>query len=262
MLSLILGLLTLGMVFSVPNGNIGIKTQFGKVVGKVDPGIHVKAPLGFASNTNIDTKVQSSHLDLVAGSKENTTVTFKTTVNWHIDPKNAESFYRQYGDDYKDNIETQLIKPSLNQAVKTAATDYAADEQLNKQPETRKKTVELIKGDMEKFYLVIDNVAFDDIDFDKAYNASFERKAVAKQDAETASFLKLKAQNESEAAIITASGAAKVKVIAAEATAKEQQLTRETLSPELLQKQAIEKWNGAYPQYMTGSNIPLIQIGK
>jgi hypothetical protein len=36
---------------------------------------------------------------------------------------------------------------------------------------------------------------------------------------------------------------------------------RETLTPELLQKQAIEKWDGKFPMVMGGNNsLPLINL--
>lgn len=261
MLAFLIYLITLGRVFTISPGSVGVVNQFGNVKESVGPGMHA---MGFGSGfTELTTRTQSTHTDLLAGSKDNLSITYKVTTNWHLDPNGVMDFYKQYGDDDKERIDAQIINTNIQEKVKTAATGFMADEQLGKQQETRKATLEMMRNDLQKYHIIVDDVVFDDIDFGASYNASFERKGVAKQDAEAASYLKQKSQNEADASVIAASGAAKVKVLGAEAEAKAQELVRQSLTPEILQQQAISKWNGAYPQYMLGgSSVPLIQVGK
>ncbi|MEF7420813.1 hypothetical protein V4W98_15130, partial [Enterococcus faecium] len=65
-----------------------------------------------------------------------------------------------------------------------------------------------------------------------------------------AEFVALKASKEAIAEINRAKGQAEA-----------QRLQRQTLTSELLQKQAIEKWDGRFPTVMSGNGtLPLINI--
>ena len=63
-----------------------------------------------------------------------------------------------------------------------------------------------------------------------------EAKQVAEQEAKRAEFVALKAVKEAEARVSLARG-----------DAEAQRLLRQNLTPELLQRQAIEQWNGDLP---------------
>ena len=59
-----------------------------------------------------------------------------------------------------------------------------------------------------------------------------------------------KATNDATAAINTARG-----------TAEAQKLVQQTLTPQLLTKQAIDKWDGKFPEYMAGGgNASLLNL--
>ena len=67
---------------------------------------------------------------------------------------------------------------------------------------------------------------------------------------------KLKSQTEAETSVIKAQAEADVKLIEAEATAKANELLTESLTEDILQKLAIEKWDGKMPTVISdGSNI-------
>ncbi|MGH8142986.1 MAG: hypothetical protein ACREU2_10775, partial [Steroidobacteraceae bacterium] len=54
---------------------------------------------------------------------------------------------------------------------------------------------------------------------------------------------------------------AQQRVVEAQAQAQAQKLLQQTLTPEIIQQQAIAKWNGVLPQ-VVGSNGVLPMIGK
>ena len=68
------------------------------------------------------------------------------------------------------------------------------------------------------------------------------------------------AQAEKQKAI--AQGNADAKKIEADAIAYSNQKIQQTLTPELVQLKAIEKWNGEYPQTMLSNGQALISVGK
>jgi hypothetical protein len=76
-----------------------------------------------------------------------------------------------------------------------------------------------------------------------------EAKQIAEQEAKRAGYVTLKAINEAEAKVNIAKGEAEA-----------QRLLRDTLTPQLLQKQAIEKWDGKLPLIVGNDSIKLLDL--
>jgi hypothetical protein len=88
------------------------------------------------------------------------------------------------------------------------------------------------------------------VSFSPEFAKAIEAKQIAEQEAKRAEFEALKAEKQARAEINRAKGQAEA-----------QRLQRETLTPTLLQKQAIEKWDGKFPLVMGGSGaLPFINI--
>ena len=89
-----------------------------------------------------------------------------------------------------------------------------------------------------------------DISFSPEFAKEIESKQIAEQEAKRADFTALRAEKEAQAEVNRARGQAEA-----------QRLQRQTISAELLQQQAIEKWNGQFPMVMGGSNtLPFINL--
>ncbi|NJM47814.1 MAG: hypothetical protein HC860_17945 [Alkalinema sp. RU_4_3] len=107
-----------------------------------------------------------------------------------------------------------------------------------------------LKTRLEKYGIRIDDVSLVNIAFSPEFAKSIEAKQIAEQEAKKADYVAQKAIKEAEAEVNRAKG-----------NAEAQRLQRETLTPALLQKQAIEKWDGQFPTVMTGEgSLPMINI--
>ena len=69
------------------------------------------------------------------------------------------------------------------------------------------------------------------------------------------------AKAEASKAVAVAQGEADSRTIKAKAEAQANQIVSQSLTPELVQYNAIEKWNGSLPTY-TGGAVPFINVGK
>src|SRR5207249_3593774 len=98
MLGFILGIITLGLVAVIPTGHVGVKTNFGAVRDVLQPGIHIKMPLGIESVHQLDTRVQKDDVKAEAGSKDLQTVNTDVVVNYHITANKAGKSYQDIGD--------------------------------------------------------------------------------------------------------------------------------------------------------------------
>ena len=95
-----------------------------------------------------------------------------------------------------------------------------------------------------------DGIEYDDAAIQTAINEKFssEQKLVTQQ-------------NNNEVMISKAQAEAEAKIMAAEAEAKANRELAASLTPELIELQKIEKWNGSVPT-VQGSNTPIIDMTK
>ena len=107
-----------------------------------------------------------------------------------------------------------------------------------------------IKQRLAAYNIQVSEVALVNVAFSPEFAKAIEEKQIAEQQAKQADYDALKATKQAEAEVNRAKG-----------QAESQRLMRQTLTPQILQKQAIEKWNGQFPQVMSGNGaLPFINI--
>ena len=108
-----------------------------------------------------------------------------------------------------------------------------------------------LKPRLAKYGVQVEDVSLIQIGFSPEFTKSIEQKQIAEQDAKKAEYDALRASKEAEAEVNRAKG-----------TAESQKLLRQSLNRELLEKQAIEKWDGKFPTVMSGGSgaLPFINI--
>ena len=125
-----------------------------------------------------------------------------------------------------------------------AATPKRTAEEILKQRESLKQEIEQkIVERLEKYGIAVNEVSLTSMLFSDDYRKAIEKKQIAEQDRQTA-------KQEAAAAIERAKGQAEA-----------QKLLRQSIDPQILQKQAIDKWDGRFPTVMGGNGmLPLINI--
>jgi prohibitin 2 len=237
----------LGSFTQVGVGEVGIVKHFGAIDPEhpdvFDPGIHTKVP--FRDDVVIfDTRIQKEQVQASAASKDGVTITSTIAVNFHIDPSKAPLILQTLGPNYKDRI----IDQQIQQAFKDVTGQYAGLELIQKRQEVANKAKETLKEKLLPYFIIVDEFTIPNYEFPKEFNDAILATQVANQQNLQAKQLQEKARTEAETALIVAQGLA---------NAQKAQAT--TLTPEYLQLQAINKWNGQLPQYLTpGAAIPFI----
>ena len=241
-------LAVLGSYTQVGVGEVGIVKHFGAInpdhPDVFDPGIHTKVP--FRDDVVIfDTRIQKEQVEASAASKDGVTIHSTIAVNFHIDAAKAPLILQNIGPNYKDRI----IDQQIQQAFKDVTAQYAGLELIQKREEVAVKARTTLKDKLAPYYIVVDEFTIPNYEFPKEFNDAILATQVANQQNLQAKQLQEKARTEAETALIVAQGLA---------NAQKAQAT--TLTPEYLQLQAITKWNGQLPQYLT-PNTPLPFIG-
>ena len=244
---LVLIIAVLGSFTQVGVGEVGIVKHFGAIdpdhPDVFDPGIHAKVP--FRDDVVIfDTRIQKEQVDASAASKDGVTIHSTIAVNFHIDAAKAPLILQTLGPNYKDRI----IDQQIQQAFKDVTAQYAGLELIQKREEVAIKARTTLKDKLSPYYIIVDEFTIPNYEFPKEFNDAILATQVANQQNLQAKQLQEKARTEAETALIVAQGLA---------NAQKAQAT--TLTPEYLQLQAINKWNGQLPQYLTpGAAIPFI----
>jgi pyridoxal/pyridoxine/pyridoxamine kinase len=148
------------------------------------------------------------------------------------------------------------IVPNITESVKVVTAKYTAEKLVG----TREKLAQAIEEDLtarlREFNIELVSTSIEDMDFTDKYTNAVEAKQVAQQN-------KLKAETEAEQKVveakanaeverIKAQGKADAKRIAAEAEADANKKIAASLDERVLKNKWYEKWDGKYPQVVSG----------
>lgn len=235
--------------FAIINaGERGVVMRFGKVQDTVfDEGIHLIMPV-ITTVKRITVRIQKDSIQADAFSRDLQDIQTDIAVNWHIEPTTVNKIYQEVGDE--EQIVFRIISPAVSEVVKAATAKKTAEEIIAKRTELKDEIDSQLRERLGSYGVVVDDVSLVNISFSDEFAKAIEAKQIAEQEAKRARFEAQRAEQQAQAEINRAKGAAEA-----------QRLQRQTLTPELLQKQAIEKWDGKFPQVLTGDGaLPFITV--
>jgi regulator of protease activity HflC (stomatin/prohibitin superfamily) len=242
---------------TVDAGTIGVKTDWGAVQPEpLQEGFYWVSWLGEEIN-NINARVLKMEANSSASSKDLQVVTTKIALNFRIDPENVVNIFQSIGS--LEEVKNNIIDPVLQEAVKTATARYNAEELITKRPQVKADITEYVTERLSNSNLIVTDLSIVNFQFDSKYQDAIEAKQVAEQRALTAQNDLRRIEVEAKQTEARAQGEANSALIGARAEAERQELLRRTITPELVQWQAIQRWNGVLPT-VTGDDIPLIQL--
>lgn len=229
-------------------GERGVVMKFGKVQDTIlDEGLHGIVPV-VTSIEKLSVRVQKNELQAEAASKDLQYVTMNVALNWRIDPQQVNLVYQRIGDEAE--IVNRIISPAVSEVVKATTAKKNAEEIITKRNALKEEIDTDLKNRLANYGVLVDDVSLVNIDFSPEFAKAIEAKQIAEQEAKRASFIAQKAEQEAVADINRAKGQAEA-----------QRLLRENLTPSILQKEAIEKWNGQFPMVMGNDGaLPFINI--
>lgn len=215
-------------------GQEGIITQFGKVSHEQGSGILIKAPYPIQHLVKMNIQTQKEQQDANAATHDLQSVTTTIAVNYHLTPDTARKVYVEVGTEYK----VRVIDPIIQESLKSVTSKYDASDLIGKRAEVEKVLEDSLISKLTQRGITVDNVSIVNFQFSNEFNAAIEQKQVAQQNAQ-------KAQYELQTATLKA---------------QSQDVQAKTLTPEYLQLQAIEKWNGVLPTTVAGGSGTILSI--
>lgn len=213
---------------------------------------------------------------LGAASSDLQDVYVSLVVTYSPNPDKVPELYQKVGSDY----EAKKVIPMVIDTVKTHTAKFKVEEILKNREKIRAAVLEDLLKKFSDENLVLETVSLTNFDFNPDYKKSIEARQVEEQLKATAQVtlekMTIEAQQkvalakaESEAAIASAEGLKKAKILEGESIQEYNKLIQQQVTPQVLeykklenQKNAIDKWDGKYPSTYMGnaSGIPLINI--
>ncbi len=233
---------------AVGPGERGVRISMGQVQNEtLAPGYYLWVPF-FRTLTTLNVQIQKSEVKTTAASKDMQDVVTVFALNWHISPESVNTIYSTIGSE--DNVLENVISPAISEILKAATAKLTAEEILLKRHDLKAEVDANTKERMKKYNVIVDDINIVNVQFSHDFAQAVEQKQVAEQRAKQASYEAVKAENDATAEINRARGQAEA-----------QKMLRLTLSPELLQLKALEKWNGVLPTMMTSGNaVPFLSL--
>ncbi|MBD2208144.1 prohibitin family protein [Calothrix sp. FACHB-1219] len=230
-------------------GERGVLMQFGKVQETVlGEGIHIIIPV---VNTvkKISVRVQKQEISAEASSKDLQDVFTDVALNWHVIPEETNIMFQEIGDE-RDLVD-KIINPAVEEVLKAVVARYTAEEVVTKRGEVKSEVDHTLTARLHEYHIEVDDISLVHVNFSEKFSEAVEAKQIAEQDAKRADFIALKAAKQAEAQVNLAKGEAEIN-----------RLLRDSLTNEILERQAIEKWDGRLPLIMSKDSPKLLNMSE
>jgi prohibitin 1 len=236
-------ILLMASTTSIPTGNVGVLTLFGRVTGETLPeGIHLVNPLKSVQKLSIQT--QSVKESANVPSNEGLILALDTSLLFRLDKDKAAFVYQTVGDNYAEKI----VEPTLRAAIRASTSAHTANALYTN---ARELVQQQIQDELTKQLaprgVIVENVLLRDVQLPAMLKGSIEAKQQAEQDALRMSFILQKEKQEAERKRLEAQGIADFQKIVATG-----------ISPQLLEWKGIE----ATEKLATSANAKVVIIGN
>lgn len=230
-----IGANTVGIMYNPFKG--GIQNE---VLGE---GLKGKSPLDKVYK--ISTEVQEfTFKDMSVQTNDSQWVNSIIQIQVRIDREQAFEYFKKYGGKNLNDIQSILSNTTQKQLEKVTIQYNIMEVLGEKRDEIVNRTLEDVKEELLKDGILVERIVLVDTDAGEAIEQAIQKEASAKKEAETAKYLKEKAQLEGEA-----------KVIEAQKEKESNELKQKTLTNEILTEKMLEKWNGQLPSTMLSEDV-------
>ena len=245
-------------VVIVQAGHRGVVLYVGAVENRVlGEGVHYIIP--FAEQViQLEVRTLKFEANASAASNDLQEVATVIALNYHIDPSKANIIYQQLGADYADRI----IAPTIQESVKASVAKFNA-EQLITQRETAKGVIaQAIRNTLSARDITVETIFITDFKFSESFSTQVESKVVAFQKYLTEQNNLKAIQVIANQTVVQAQAQARANVARASGEAQAIKIITEQLrqSPQYLQWQSINRWNGQMPYALGSGAFPFFQL--
>lgn len=245
-------------VVTVQAGYRGVVLYLGAVEDRVlGEGLHFIVP--FAEQVvQMEVRTQKFQAEASAASKDLQEVQTVIALNYRIDPQQVNKIYQLLGVNYADRV----ISPTIQESVKASVAKFNAEELITKRETAKGVIADAIRSTLASNNIAAQNVFITDFKFSQSFADQIEQKVVAFQKYLTEQNNLKTVQVIANQNVIQAQAAARANVAKAAGEAQAIKVITSQLrsSPEYLQWQSINRWNGQLPYSLGSGGVPFFQL--
>src|SRR5689334_435495 len=245
-------------VVIVQAGHRGVVLYVGAVENRVlGEGVHFIVP--FAEQViQLEVRTLKFQADASAASNDLQEVATVIALNYHIDPNKAKIVYQQLGADYADRI----IAPTIQESVKASVAKFNAEELITQRAIAKSVISQAISKTLSARDITVETIFITDFQFSQAFANQVESKVVAFQKYLTEQNNLKAVQVVANQTVVQAQAQARANVARAGGESQAIKIITEQLrqSPQYLQWQAINRWNGQMPYALGSNGFPFFQL--
>ena len=256
------GLVAVYVVFAswyvVDQGERAVVLRLGATVGEAGPGPHLKAPWIDTVRKITVQNQNRQYSSLEAYSRDQQPADITVSVTFVVSDPSA--LYEQYGD--LDGAIRRLIDPRAMAEVKTIFGQYDAVRAIQERAALNDDIAEAVTAAVTGPINII-SVQIENIDFSEAYEQSVEQRMLAQVEIQRREQNLRTTEVEAQIARTRAEGEAEAIRLRGEAEAAAIRARADALraNADLVQLQAVEKWDGKLPTTMVPSTaLPFIDL--
>ncbi len=270
---------TVNPFFSVEFGTVGVLSRFGRVVSLASPGLNTKIPFidkvyfyntqkvvyetsetptqsPFYNKVNVgirssyEQKQMSDTTDVPVDTttKDGQQVSIRYSLRYSLDPQKILWIAQNIGT--QEQVATRIVHTESRSVARNIAREFPASELYAGDVFSYQQKVEdTLRASFAENGVILDEFLVRQIEFSPVYMQAIEQKQIEQEKVKTEEF---KAQQEEFIK--------QQRIIRAEGEARAQEILKATIDPLILQKMAIEKWNGVLPTYMGSDAVPFLNI--
>ncbi|MFL6435659.1 MAG: prohibitin family protein, partial [Nitrososphaeraceae archaeon] len=240
-------------------GHRGVVVYLGAVENRVlGEGVHFIIP--FAEQViQLEVRTLKFQADASAASNDLQEVATVIALNYHIDPSKSNIIYQQLGADYTNRI----IAPTIQESVKASVAKFNAEELITKRETAKAVIAQAIRNTLSARNILVETVFITDFKFSEAFASQIEQKVVAFQKFLTEQNNLRAVQVVANQTVVQAQAQARSNVARATGESQAIKIITEQLrqSPQYLQWQSINRWNGQMPYSLgSGGATPFFQL--
>ena len=269
----------------VEYGTVGIVDRFGKLNRKIDPGLHIKIPIvenvkffntqkliyqteqqpaqskfnqnislqkeGLRTSNAVKNFSDVADFPVDTSTKDGQQVSIMYTLRYSLDPAKILEMAQKIGSG--EQIIERIVKSQSRSVARNIARQFPANELYTGDVFTYQTSVEnKLKESFTQNGVILDEFLVRQIKFDENYIDAIEQKQIANEQVKTEEFKAKQEEFKKQQAIIKAEG-----------QARSQEILKQSLNAQILEKLAIEKWDGKLPVYSGGNGaVPFIDLQK
>jgi regulator of protease activity HflC (stomatin/prohibitin superfamily) len=242
--ALVIWLLVSGLMMfkTVGQREVAIVYNFsGTISGKRDPGVVTIAPWQHIKKENIGIQHEEWNFgqENSAVSLDQQKVFANLAVNYQVDPDKVVDLYKRVGQSWKSII----VDARVPQVFKEVTATYQTQDITARREQLRRETRERLAEELNPYDIKVVDVFVTNLGFSQVYTDSIEAKQKQVQDAQRAEAKIREAKAIAQQKVEAAKGERDANIARAEGDARANRLRQRSLTPMLVQWEAIQKLN-------------------